>query len=1381
MRRARIPVTAAITLSLAAGVSTSQAFSAPAPTPPTNAAADPAAPSNGAEAPKPEAVPEKDRSATLGKDYRGSKDRAWTTSGDGTGFHVLLADEKDGYKWRTAATLAEPGFDTDTWIGNACLTQSGTHAAVAYAPRTFTNKPELMARGAFTAIVDLKSGQVTKLPVQASLGYFSPGCGTGDTAVFSQFADETAPKNETRLVTVDAPTAKSDILTVPGQVTSAIPVGGEIVAAQGPTLVKVSKGAEVRPIKKTSAVPFQLMADAEGGVTYIDRVQPGAKNAGKAAGSLLAPSAKGGPTAPEPTGEVGRITADDVKKADGKAAGTQVATGRLEAFDLARTPSGTVFVTGTATTTGSLPGTVKNPGGLAKESSVSSEGQASVMTRWADGKDSRLRPKDALSARAARTSVKALDTGRTVELDALPTADPIGGEKSLKDGQATSPALQNAAGGSAPATKPGAKNAPSAVSSAAAAAPANDTVDADRYCSVPRNDPRKQAFQPTPRQVEWAVNQTVIGQLNKGASRPANWKNTGMAAYAPQSLFPLTVLDGDPNGTPDRGDEWHVPSQVMLGITAQESNMWQATRYAVPGVTANSLIGNFYGVKYASNGQQQDPWAIDWADADCGYGITQVTDGMRVHGKEKDKEQPKTTVQQEAVALDYAANIASGVNILIEKWNSTRRDGLVINDGHPKWIENWTYALWAYNAGYHAKSTAGANSGKWGVGWTNNPANPLWKSNRTPFLEDALGNNAYYHAANPQHWPYQEKVIGWAARPIEAMEKPGKFGAGFREAWWLSPALRTQAKPPVGLFCDASNDCDKSKIGESDSNKTGQGACLLPGDPDTKNPLYLKCWYNKPATWKNCKDAQCGTPVHRFNDTYPEQPDEASYPPRCTIGLPEGTLIVDDMPNGAYPAGGARNCANAESAGSFQFTFNGAGGGYPAKIDTHQVGAGFRNHFWFTHTRSKGTPDGARLFTTGTWTLNKPNRGWMRVWVHIPDHGAHTRQASYQIKGSDSSSPVRVQPQRVLENKWADLGVFNFTSTPQVVLDSHSIDGNGSEDIAWDAVGFQPLGAKPANFVVAMGDSYSSGEGASVSGGGDYYKETDLLGKDEKLRNACHRSKHAWSRQATLPGHSKSIGAMSDDRDGNMDYHLIACSGAETENILSADDQVGPVKGAKNAEGQSGQSSYGELPQLDKGYLDQNTTLVTMSIGGNDARFTDVITECMIMAGLKNCQDAELSDQSEPLKITEPRLIKEKVRPSIVTTLKEIAERAPKAKIVLMGYPKLLEGEVCVPGIHKEEQPWVNSIGALLTEQMAGAAADARAAGVKAWFSDPTAAFKGQGICGSPETIHGIVTDKTPGDKDDLKPSAQSFHPKIAGARLYANSLQSTLNSPEMK
>ncbi len=69
----------------------------------------------------------------------------------------------------------------------------------------------------------------------------------------------------------------------------------------------------------------------------------------------------------------------------------------------------------------------------------------------------------------------------------------------------------------------------------------------------------------------------------------------------------------------------------MLGVLAQESNLCQGARFAVPGVTANPLIGNYFGIDYY-NDTPSDDWTIDWAEADCGYGIGQITDGMRKPG-----------------------------------------------------------------------------------------------------------------------------------------------------------------------------------------------------------------------------------------------------------------------------------------------------------------------------------------------------------------------------------------------------------------------------------------------------------------------------------------------------------------------------------------------------------------------------------------------------------------------------------------------------------------------------------------------------------------------------------------------------------------------------
>ncbi|MFI9237562.1 GDSL-type esterase/lipase family protein [Streptomyces sp. NPDC053079] len=1265
--------------------------------------------------PAPTTVPPDRRADILGKDWQRSQDRAWTTTGDGDGFHILVADQKDAFTWRTAASLSEPGFETDTWIGNACVTGSGRKAVVAYAPRAFTNKADLMHRGAFTAVVDLASGEVTKLGTQASLAHFSPGCGTGESAVLSQYAGE--DKNATRLVEVDTATGRTaEPLELDGQITSAVPGGkGRILAADSARVVSIDTATRKRtPLVATERIPFLLKPDADGGLVYMDR-----------------PAARGVRNDQVEQGAVKRLTAADIAGPDArKNRATTLATGRLTAMDLSASAQGTVFITGEATVAGSLPPTVKHPG-VPKESTASTRGGALVTgTAWADGKDSRIRPEEALGSRSARIGLKVLGTGKKAEFEVKPS---VAGARS-SEGRSLSPALT-----ASPAE-------PSGKASVNAAGGSRDSaVEAERFCSVPRNDPRKQAMQPKPRQIEWAVDQAITGNLNKHISRPANWKNLGMGAYKPQDLFPLQKLSGG----------GRVPAQVMLGITAQESNMWQASRYAVPGVTGNPLIGNYYGILYAAGGEQMDPWKVDWKRADCGYGITQVTDGMRMHGKEKEGEKPLTTLQQEAVALDYTANVAAGVNILIDKWNKTRDGGLTINSGNPKYVENWFFALWAYNAGYYPKSEAAKNKGKWGVGFTNNPANPLWKANRTPFLEDYSGKDDYSQAKHPQDWPYQEKVLGWAGHPLEALESPGKMVSGFRPAWWTDKDSRTKVKPAQDLFCSDVNECDPSKISDHDANLPGEGACK-------REDLY--CFWNRPAKWKTCgADSTlqtCGNEILRFDETYKEEADGDAYFPICRDDSAANVLVIDNVPDSTpNPRCGKTHSPN----GTFSFDF-GAGETndsgeriWPAKVDTHQLGGGYDGHFYFAHTRAKD-PDKSRLKVTGTWTLKQKLTGWARVKVFIPDHGAHTREAKYDID-TGKTKTHRITQQRIAGSTWVSLGVFPFDGIPKVSLSTEAQNANGTEDIAWDAIAFETLPGKPKDVIVAMGDSFSSGEGASSSGGGDYFPETDNNGDDSFLRSACHRSRHAWSREARLPGKPYNIGDTGDTVD--QDFHFIACSGARTKHILS-------------------EMNSGERAQIEQGYLDDSTTLVMLSVGGNDADFSSIVKKCFAST---DCTDQDAEERA---------LIKGEVRSNIIKTLDAIHAKAKNAKIVLMGYPRLLEDKaeclsVTIPpgrqfGISARESRWLNEMGDLLAEQMQSAAtASTPGAAGKVWFTDPKEQFKGKGICGDPESIHGIVTDLTPGDEPakswgplDFGISAQSFHPKLAGARLYADALEAT-------
>ncbi|MFD3780321.1 hypothetical protein [Streptomyces sp. NPDC058612] len=987
---------------------------------------------------KPFEVPAKDRAKVLGEDWKKSADIAWTTSSDAQGFHLLTAHERAGYAWSTVASLSEPGFDTDSWIGNACVTASGKRAVAVYAPRTFTNTPKLMARGAFAAVVELETGHVTKLPVQVSLSYYNPGCGTGEEAVLTQSGGE--DKASTRLFKLDTVTATlSDPIETTGQVTSSVPTSdGSVVGAAGAQIVKIGVKGDKTPVVATDTVPYRLTPDSDGGLVFLD---------------------KGPAKAGAQVARVKRVAASQVRKPGAKKAGAVLlAEGPPADTGLTRNAS-TVYLTGKAKPASGkkLPKTVRHLDGAPKDAKVSTRGEAVLTgTTWSDGQGALVHGADPSAGRSVEVQMTVLDSGRATAFTVAPDQRT---SPRIQEGRERTPALKAPKSDSLTAPKAQPKSAgpapQAAAPQAAAAGGPNEVVESERVCSVPRNDPRNQAMQPKPRQVEWAVNQAIRGNLNKHVNRPANWKNLGMPAYQPQTLFPYPsdLLGGAT-----------IPAQVMLGITAQESNMWQASRVAVPGVTANPLIGNYYGIDLY-DGNAANDWDVNWADADCGYGITQVTDHMRLAGREDGKGGAAWDYQkQRAVALDYTANVAAGLQILADKWHQTSSAGLKVNNGNSAKLENWTFALWAYNSGFYPDKGDGS---PWGLGWANNPANPEWDAGRSPFMEDTAGNEEAADAAKPQHWPYQEKVLGFAAHPPAFLESPGKMVPAFRAAWWngkeggasiegSAVQNRAKAKPSEDMFCTPlDNSCDPSKIGDGAANETGSGPCIRDVD--------YKCWWHKSVQWKNDCDFSCGNDFTRFPADWAEEADGTAYPPNCTTsGLPAGARIVDDVPQGTPVM--RPGCSNSSWTNQGSFTMDFGTGEtscslcyvkWPAKVDLHQLGAGFGGHFYFGHTR-KADAKGERLKITGTWKLNAPlAERDARVWVHLPDHGAQTKQAKYEIKTAEGWVSKQVS-QPGTSNRWVDIGVYRFEGNPEVRLSSITADGTGDQDIAFDAVAFEP-------------------------------------------------------------------------------------------------------------------------------------------------------------------------------------------------------------------------------------------------------------------------------------------------------------------------------------
>ncbi|MFF4224250.1 hypothetical protein ACFYZH_15490 [Streptomyces abikoensis] len=1306
----------------------------------------------------------------LGKDWKSSKDRAVTAAADTGGLKILVADSSNAYEWKTVAALAEPGLSTDTWIGNQCV-MDPDHVAAVYAPRAFTNKPDLMQGGAFAAIVDVRTGAVKKLPFTASLAYFDPSCNTQThTAAFTAFRDINDPrKTQTRVVTVDTAGKSLDKADVKGEITSAVPVEGGAVAASGNSLVHIDHSGKVKNLATGDSVPFDIRPAQGGKVGFVDRKDTKTAQAkvwhGHGKPALIA-SGKLGDLDLMP-GEQGRVFLTGNPKGAPKVAGTGVT--RIKA------PADTDI-----STQGRLAvDPVLTPGVRTGLAHIKDAGKGFTKSEPGPQRHPAQSPETTAGTEPVTVTSTATGTGKKLTQTVAETKAPGGKEPS--------PAL------SAPSAPPAheSKPAPRSLTAAADTDASTDPRDTDRVCAVSRNDMDAQALQPTPNQVEWAVDMAVRGQLRAQYLRQGGYRSqAGLGTIDPQGLFPPPTLNGG----------GRIPANVMLGIMAQESNLWQAEGGSIPGQMGNPLaaMDGYYGRK-ASKDDPDAYWHIHWDKSDCGYGVGQVTDGMRLAGHEKvdgngHKETALSPALQKAVAIDYATNVAASMQILADKWNEVHTDGqkITVNNDDPSKVENWFTAVWNYNLGFNPPSAADKNAGHWGLGWYNNPANPLYgKSWGHPFMDtDVDGATAIRDAAHPQDWPYQEKVMGWAAWSIDTgfsygtdgrQDWPGEKGfssAGFQQAWWTSPLLRSQVSPPLETFCNTTNGCDPKTPPQC-----------------TNEDCYKQYWWNQSnVTWKpDCKNT-CGYEKIKYATLIPEPGSGHRLKdgtPVCTGAAP-GAKVVASVPDGTETWS---DCGRVNSAGSFQFRFNGSAGdkighqtgdnkSYEGKEDLRSVGGGYGGHFWYAHTRDavhRGGNDGP-MTITGLWTLRQ-SLGWARVRVHLPDTGAQTRQALYSVLNTDSSSPDRFVEQRA--GRWVSLGVFHFTGQPMVALSNATKDGTADEDIAWGAIEFQELPGKPKNSIVAMGDSFSSGEGAS-EGDRDYYPETNYRNKNaEKERDACHRSSYAWSRQAALPGVSKSIGELEDALHPDMDYHLIACSGARTYNVK----HDGVI-----------QDDGGEMPQMDKGYLDNNTTLVTISIGGNDARFGDIITKCMMSVGDGNCKDKEFSKldpnvngrdeefskNGGKLETAAPGIINKIVRPDVKDVLLEIHKAAPNAKIVLMGYPPLLsKGGSClrigIPGLpgaflSESSAGWLNSIAPVLVEAMKGAVADANEQGAQVWFSNPEKVFEGKAVCGDPEQIHGIVMDHTKSDKP-VVPSAQSFHPKIGGARLYANALEDTMKN----
>jgi lysophospholipase L1-like esterase len=217
---------------------------------------------------------------------------------------------------------------------------------------------------------------------------------------------------------------------------------------------------------------------------------------------------------------------------------------------------------------------------------------------------------------------------------------------------------------------------------------------------------------------------------------------------------------------------------------------------------------------------------------------------------------------------------------------------------------------------------------------------------------------------------------------------------------------------------------------------------------------------------------------------------------------------------------------------------------------------------------------------------------------------------------------------------------------------------------------------------VALGDSYSSGLGA-----GNYTSES----------GSCDRSTNAYP-------------ALWAAANSPASYASVACAGATTTSVINS--------------------------QLSA--LSSSTTLVSITVGGNDAGFSNIMTTCALY-GTDQCvsavQAAENFAQS-----TLPGLLN--------TVYSDISAAAPHARVVVLDYPVFYQlGTFCI-GLSDTSHAKIDEGIDLLDGILSNVASQHGFT-----FADVRSAFVGHQLCSGDKWLHAL----------NFASISESYHPTAAG------------------
>lgn len=226
-----------------------------------------------------------------------------------------------------------------------------------------------------------------------------------------------------------------------------------------------------------------------------------------------------------------------------------------------------------------------------------------------------------------------------------------------------------------------------------------------------------------------------------------------------------------------------------------------------------------------------------------------------------------------------------------------------------------------------------------------------------------------------------------------------------------------------------------------------------------------------------------------------------------------------------------------------------------------------------------------------------------------------------------------------------------------------------------------PAQAASAVHYVALGDSYSSGLGAGSTSG------------------SCEQSPNAYAplwAQANSPA----------------SFTFAACGGATTSDVINS--------------------------QLSS--LNTSTTLVSITIGGNDVGFANIMETC-VLDSTSSCESAVATAENYANNTLPGQLD---------TTLSDIHSHAPNAKIVVLDYPVFydLSAWLCIglsKADHQALDAGINDLDGVI---------QAAAARNGDTFADVRSAFSSHELCSGSDWLNAVTI-----------PINNSYHPNASGQK----------------